>query len=228
MIFTDFAKAVAQLSDPRFVRVFVMGILLTMGLLFGAYVLVFTGVSAFSPETLNLPLFGEVNWIGQLFSWGSLLIMIALSVFLMIPVASAITSLFLDEVAQAVEDKHYPHLHPAQPVGFWDGLRDTINFLGVLLAANAAALMLTLFLPFLALPIFYGVNGYLLGREYFTLVATRRIGRDAAKDMRGDYRGQIWMAGILMALPLSVPLMNLVIPVLGAATFTHLFHRLAR
>ena len=30
----------------------------------------------------------------------------------------------------------------------------------------------------------------------------------------------------LMALPLSIPLVNLVIPILGAATFTHLFHRL--
>jgi CysZ protein len=31
-----------------------------------------------------------------------------------------------------------------------------------------------------------------------------------------------------MAAPLSIPLINLVIPVLGVATFTHLFHRLAR
>jgi uncharacterized protein involved in cysteine biosynthesis len=30
-----------------------------------------------------------------------------------------------------------------------------------------------------------------------------------------------------MAAPLSVPLVNLVIPVLGVATFTHLFHRMA-
>jgi uncharacterized protein involved in cysteine biosynthesis len=37
---------------------------------------------------------------------------------------------------------------------------------------------------------------------------------------------QIWVAGILMAVPLSVPLVNLFIPLLGAATFTHLFHRL--
>jgi CysZ protein len=30
-----------------------------------------------------------------------------------------------------------------------------------------------------------------------------------------------------MAVPLSIPLINLLIPVLGAATFTHLYHRLA-
>ena len=35
-------------------------------------------------------------------------------------------------------------------------------------------------------------------------------------------------AGALMAVPLSVPLVNLAVPVVGAATFTHLFHALRR
>ena len=30
-----------------------------------------------------------------------------------------------------------------------------------------------------------------------------------------------------MAAPLSVPILNLVVPVLGVATFTHMFHRLS-
>jgi hypothetical protein len=30
-----------------------------------------------------------------------------------------------------------------------------------------------------------------------------------------------------MAVPLSVPLLNLVVPVIGVALFTHQFHRLA-
>ena len=29
-----------------------------------------------------------------------------------------------------------------------------------------------------------------------------------------------------MAAPLMVPILNLVVPILGAATFTHIFHRL--
>jgi uncharacterized protein involved in cysteine biosynthesis len=54
----------------------------------------------------------------------------------------------------------------------------------------------------------------------------RRIGRANAKTLRKTHSGKIWLAGCLMALPLSIPLVNLVIPILGAATFTHLFHRL--
>jgi hypothetical protein len=30
-----------------------------------------------------------------------------------------------------------------------------------------------------------------------------------------------------MAAPLSIPVVNLLVPVLGVATFTHIFHRLA-
>ena len=137
------------------------------------------------------------------------------------------TSFFLDDVAQAVEDRHYPHMPPVPHVGFWDGLRDTINFLGVLLVGNILAFVLSTLLPIFALPIFYMLNGYLLGREYFTLAAQRREGREGAKAMRQHYSGQIWVAGCLMAVPLSFPLVNLFIPVLGAATFTHLYHRLA-
>ena len=81
----------------------------------------------------------------------------------------------------------------------------------------------------LAIPfIFYGLNGFLLGREYFQIAAMRREGRAGAKALRKRHLPEIWMAGVLMALPLTIPLVNLFIPVLGAATFTHLYHRLAR
>jgi len=111
-------------------------------------------------------------------------------------------------------------------VPFGDALRDTVNFLGLLVVANIVALILALIFAPVALFVFWGVNGFLLGREYFTMAAMRRIGRTGAKALRRKHRGTIWMAGVLMTIPLSVPLLNLLIPILAAATFTHLFHRL--
>ena len=64
-------------------------------------------------------------------------LMLVLSVFLMVPVASAITSMFLDEVAAAVEARHYPHLPPVPGVPFYDSVKDTLNFLGVIIGAIA-------------------------------------------------------------------------------------------
>lgn len=228
MIFEAFFKTLGQSGDPRFRRVLFLGLGLTIALLVAAYAAFLLLIQWLVGPDASLPLIGEVTWLDDLLSVGSLFVMLVLSVFLMVPVASAITSMFLDQVAQAVEDKHYPSLPPAAPVPFWDGVRDTVNFLGLLIAANLLAIVLYLLFPPAALFIFWGLNGFLLGREYFTLAAARRIGTAEAKKLRRKHSGTIWAAGTLMAMPLSVPLLNLVIPILGAATFTHLYHALSR
>jgi uncharacterized protein involved in cysteine biosynthesis len=226
LILGDFLKALGQLHDRRFLRVVALGVLLSLGLLAVAYGVVAGLIGWFVPDTFTLPWLGEITWVGELLSWGSLVLMLGLSVFLMVPVASAFTGVFLDDVAGAVEARHYPGLPPARPQPRGEAMADSLRFLGVILAANLLALVLyVLSGPFAPL-VFWAVNGYLLGREYFQMAAMRRLGRDGAAALRRRHRGQIFAAGLLMAAPLSLPLVNLVVPVLGAATFTHLFHRL--
>jgi CysZ protein len=223
MILSSFFAALGQMGDPRFRRVLGLGIVLTIALLIATT----SGFVWLIGESAFVEVLGNVRWLRDLISWGSFFLISFLSIFLMVPVASAITSMFLDEVAQEVEDKHYPHLPKVEPVPFSDALRDTINFLGVLIGANILALFLYVIFSFAAPFIFWALNGFLLGREYFTLAAMRRVGRDQAKIMRKQHVGTIWIAGILMAMPLSIPLINLIIPILGAATFTHLYHRIS-
>lgn len=226
MIFTDFTKAVRQLTDSRFQRVLFFGLALTIALLFGIYALFLTLINSFGPEVLTIPFVGEVTWVKDLLGWGSLLFMLLLSFFLMVPVASAFTGLFLDDVAKAVERKHYPSLPPVPRIPFRDSLTDTLNFLGVLIGANILAVFIYAIMNVFSPLAFWALNGYLLGREYFQMVAMRRLGRAGAKALRKQHWVEIWLAGVLMAVPLTIPLVNLLIPVLAAATFTHLFHRL--
>ena len=226
LILQSFGRAVSQLADARFRRVFFLGVALALALLIGATAGFAWFLDWVTPEDVWLPILGEVRWVDDLLSWGAVFLLLFLSVFLMIPVASAITSMFLDDVAEAVEEVHYPALPPATPVPFGDALRDTVNFLGVLVGANILALLIYVIVPPAAPFVFWGVNGLLLGREYFTMVAIRRVGRTEARKLRRRFSGTIWLAGALMAVPLSVPLLNLVIPILGAATFTHLYHGL--
>jgi len=228
MIFSDFFKALAQLSDTRFRKVLFLGIGLTLGLLFGATVIFVTAIQLVLPDTVSLPFVGQIGWLGNVISFGTLFIMIGLSVFLMVPVASAITSFFLDDVAQAVEDKHYPGLPTPPKVGLSEAIKDTVSFLATLISLNILAFLLYFIVPFLGFPIFYLLNGYLLGREYFQMVAIRREGREGAAAMRKTHKYEIWFAGCLMAVPLTFPIVNLLVPVLGAATFTHLYHRISR
>ena len=228
MMIGDFLKALGQLGDGRFLRVMALGVVLSLALLAGVYAVFLAAIDLFVPGHVSIPFVGQVGGLTALLGWASLVLMLVLSVFLMVPVASAFTAFFLDEVAQAVEDRHYPGLPPADPARIGDMVVDTLGFLATLLVVNLLALALWPFAGPLVPVLFWGINGYLLGREYFTLVATRRIGRPAARALRRRYAGQVWLAGVLMAAPLSLPLVNLLVPVLGVATFTHMFHRLAR
>ena len=227
MILSSFFAALGQMGDPRFRQVLIKGVGLTIALLIITTTSFVLLISYITGESAFFQFLGSVRWISDLISWGSFFLISFLSIFLMVPVASAITSLFLDEVAQAVEDKHYPHILQVRSVPFGEALRDTVSFLGVLVGANFLALFLYVLLPFAAPLIFWVLNGFLLGHEYFTLAAMRLVGRSQVKAMRKQHRGTIWVAGILMAMPLSIPLLNLIIPILGAATFTHLYHRIS-
>ena len=226
IILNSFFLALGQLGDPRFRKVLFLGVGLTLALLFGFTVAVVWGAGFFIGDSVTLPWLGTITWINDVASWAMVPLMLVLSVVLMVPVASAITSIFLDEVAQAVEDRHFPNLPPAPSVPISEAVWDTFSFLGVLIAANLLALILYAVFTPLAPFIFWGLNGFLLGREYFTLAAIRRVGREGAGKLRSRHMATIWIAGTLMAVPLSVPLLNLLVPIIGAATFTHIFHGL--
>jgi CysZ protein len=202
------------------------GLGLTIELLVAACLLVIFGVNQLLSSALVAGLIGDQSWLGSLVNIGGILFTIALSVWLMVPVASVIITLFLDEVAQAVEEQYYPHL-PKQTAAKLQGqILVSINFLGLLILANISTLILSLILPFLAPFVFWATNGYLMGQEYFQMSAMRRLPRAQAHALFQNHQGSIWIAGTLMAIPLTMPLVGLFIPILGAATFTHQFERL--
>jgi uncharacterized protein involved in cysteine biosynthesis len=227
IILNAFFAALGQIGDPKFRSVLLRGIGLTILLLIVACAVAIWFINTLSGNEISLPFIGAVPWLNDVLNYSGILLVLVLPVFLMMPVASAITSIFLEDVAQAVEDKHYSSLPPAQKIPFSEALLDGLSFLGVLIAANLLALILYAILTPFAPFIFWGMNGFLLGREYFTLAAMRRLGRDGARKLRAKHSTTVWLAGTLMAIPLSVPLVNLVIPIIGVATFTHIYHRLS-
>ncbi|MES2144046.1 MAG: EI24 domain-containing protein [Pseudomonadota bacterium] len=224
----DFLKALSQMGDRRFWGVIAKGVGLAALLLAAIYAAFVTVLPYLVPDTITLPWIGTFSGVDALLGWASLGLMILLSIVLMVPVAAAFAGVFADDVADAVEARHYAYLSPAPQPSLGDSLVSSVNFLGLVIAVNAVALVVYLFSGPLAPLVFWAVNGYLLGREYFLSIATRRLGKDVARALRKRYSGRIWLAGALMAAPLSIPFVNLLIPVLGAATFTHMFHRLAR
>ena len=225
-LFQDFQLALAQLTDPKFKSVFWRSIGLTFGMLAAIYFAFTLFISWVIPDSITLTFIGEIASMGAIISGGALIAMFVMSAFLMFPVASLVIGFFVEDIADAVEAKHYPRLSPATRIPFTEVMLDAVKFMGILLVANLFALIIYFASTLLAPVIFWIVNGFLLGREYFQLVAARRIGVAAANKLRKKHTMEIWFAGILMAIPLSIPLINLLVALLGVAVFTHQFHRI--
>jgi uncharacterized protein involved in cysteine biosynthesis len=226
-LLVDFLKALAQIGDRRFRRVLFRALLVVIASLAAVFGAVMLGLGWLLPDVVTLPWVGEVSFVDSLVSWAALGLMIALSVVLMVPATAAAAGFFLDDVAAAVEARHHPALPPARSPGLGEQVQDAARFLALVVAANLGALVVYLLAPPLAPFVFWLVNGFLLGREYFQLVALRRLAPAQADGLRRRHAGRVWLAGVAMAVPLSLPFVNLLVPILGVAVFTHQFHRLA-
>lgn len=214
-----------DLLRPRVFGVVALGVGLTLALFVALQVALFWALRAWGPETLSLPWIGAVP-LGQALSWGSLALLPLMGLFLAVPVAAAFAGLFAERVADTVEATHgYP---AGRPLDFTDGLLDSAVILGAVVAVGIGVMILTPLVGPLAPVVFYGANGWLLGREFFSLAAKRHLDGPRADALRRARTGSVTALGVGIALLLTVPVLNILVPVLAAAAFTHLFHALSR
>ncbi|RDD73383.1 MULTISPECIES: EI24 domain-containing protein [Paracoccus] len=222
MVLRALILAWGDLLRPRIFGVVALGVALTLALFLVLQAGAFWAIRAFAPETLTLPWIGAVP-LAPALSWGSLLLFPLMSIFLMTPVAAGFSGLFAERVAEAVEETHYPAAK-GLPVDFWDGLWESLAVMGAVILVTLATLALTPFLGPLASLLFYGGNGWLLGREFFQMAARRHLHEPQATALRRSLAMQATALGVLIAALLTVPVLNVVVPVLAAAGFTHLYH----
>ena len=142
--------------------------------------------------------------------------------------AILILGFFLDAVIASVEARHYPALPAPRAIGIGASLAGAIRLALLALLLNVLALPLYLFFPVVNIALFLAINGYLVGREYFEAVAARRLERPAVRAMWRRYRIRLVIAGAIVAFMLSVPVLNLAAPLIGAAFMLHLFEGLRR
>mgnify|MGYP006981762451 CR=1 FL=1 len=70
-------------------------------------------------------------------------------------------------------------------------------------------------------------NGFLLGREYYEIVGMRHMNRAQLHTFRRQNSGKIFITGFAIAGMFTIPFLNLLAPIVGAAVMTHIFHFLA-
>ena len=215
------ASAVAQLDDPVFLGVVTRSLLLSAAV----FLLLATGSFWGIEQLVGGQGWGALGWLrwiaGALGAFGALL----LSVWLFVPAALAIATLYMARIADAVDRRFYPGLPEPRgaslAVQAWDGLA----LGGRVLLLQLVGLLLALLLPGVGLLLGWAIAGWSIGRGLFVGVAMRRMGREEAQALYARRRVPVLAQGLLLALAGTIPLLNLLVPVLGTAAMVHVLNR---
>ena len=141
--------------------------------------------------------------------------------FLFPGVVSAIIGLIMDRIANCIEILHYPELPKASGPPFYDSVISLIKFLGTYIVINLCLMPFLLLGP-LYLFVFYIANGYLISREYFELTAHRHLSTKDARALRKANKWQLLFLGIAITFLLTIPIINLITPVIAVGAIIHL------
>jgi len=206
-----------QLADRGFLLPLLKAILGAVIAFAGVFWLADAGVAALTA--------GDGWWSTLARLFGAALVLVA-SVWLFVPVTLAIAGLFLEEVAEAVEAKHYPWLPPADGASVlaqgWAGLVLALKVLGL----TVIVLPLVLMLPPIGVVLLWVIGAVSLGYGFFEAVAQRRMSVADSVVLRQRWKWPVLGVGAGLAIMASVPGLNLLVPVLGTAAMTHLMQKL--
>jgi CysZ protein len=213
--------AARQLFEREFRSVFFRSLTLTIALLIVTWI----GLEALVSYFLT-PLAADWPWLATTVLWLLGAGLIIGGGFLIGPVSALFAGIFLDEVAEVVEKRHYPGDQPGAALPMIASMVTAAKFAVVVIAANLLALALIL-LPGINFAIFFLVNAYLIGREYFEFAAMRFRSAHEAREMRRAHALEAFLAGLIIAGFMAVPLLNLLTPLFATAMMVHLHKALS-
>ncbi|HKS85408.1 MAG TPA: sulfate transporter family protein [Pseudolabrys sp.] len=149
------------------------------------------------------------------------------ALFLMPAVTAFVGSFFVDEIADAVEREYYPAQPPGHALPFARALIEGLKIAALAVIVYFCALPFVLFAG-LGIVILFLANSYLLGREYFELAAMRFRPPREAKAMRKTNAIYVFLAGMVVAVFVSIPIANLATPIFAMAFMVHVHKRLSK
>ena len=226
-------SALAQMFAPALRHVLLKAVGLALILIVFIGILMQRGLSAWAETGANWAeqtsgfaphaLWAALAWILSIMAGIGI---ITGAVFLMPVVTAFIGSFFVDEIAEAVEHEHYPADLPGRALPFLRALIEGTKVAALALLVYLFALPFVLFAG-LGVIILFLANAYLLSREYFELAAMRFRPPGEAKAMRKGNAMYIFLAGMFIALFVSIPILNLATPIFAMAFMVHIHKRLS-
>jgi CysZ protein len=148
------------------------------------------------------------------------------ALFLMPAVTAFVGSFFVDEIADHVERADYPAEPAGRALPFLRAIVEGLKTATLALVVYMFALPFFLFAGIGFLVLFFA-NAYLLSREYFELAAMRFRTPAEAKAMRKHHAGYLFVAGMIIAAFVSIPIVNLATPLFAMTFMVHIHKMLS-
>ena len=208
-------KALGDLLSKEF-RTF---LLKAIGLTLALFVAILLGVEILLSYLSLIPL----PWAETLAAIGAGLVLLVAFFFMMSPVIAIFAGLYLDSIAERVEERHYPQDPVGSPLSGYLAIVTSLQFAALVLVINLAVLPLV-FTGIGAVALIIA-NAYLLSREYFEMIAMRHMPVDEARQLRKENSPQVFAAGFVPALLSIIPIVNLAVPHFATSYFVHIFKR---
>ena len=163
-----------------------------------------------------------LEWFLDILGGGAVFILLVL---LLPTLVGLIASIMLESICRSVELVYYPHLPKAQGQNLYTGVLVGLKFTGTMIVLNI------IFLPLMVIPPVYifaswVLNSYLLGREFFELVAYRRLDKVNVNRMYKKFRFTLIGYGLVIAFISIIPVINFIVPLFGTAVMLHAFQRI--
>ena len=165
------------------------------------------------------------GWLATLLSVLAGLGLVVGSIFLVAPVSSLVAGFFIDDLAEQVEREVDPAAPPGRPLPILQAVVLSVRFAALSLGVTILALLLLL-VPGINAIAFVAANAYLLSRQYFEFVCLRHRSLEETGILRRHYAGRLWAAGFILAAFVSIPVLNLLTPLFGAALMVRVYKRL--
>lgn len=148
-------------------------------------------------------------------------------VMLMPAVTSFVASFFADQIAEVVEREHYPADPPGKALPLWLAVVEGSKTALLAVVVYVCAAVLLLFAG-LGVVVYFLATAWLLGRIYFELAAMRFHTPLEAKALRKRNATTVYIGGLLIAVFVSIPVVNLATPLFATALMVHVHKRLVR
>jgi CysZ protein len=219
-MFSALLRALAELFSRPLRRVVALSTLIAIICFIGVWIGVTLALE-------HLPTIGwrPVNWLIDLVGAVGVVL---LSWLLFPAVVTMIIGFFLERVAAAIEALDYPGRGPPRRQSIRESVLVGLRLMLLSMALNLLALPIYALIPLLNVALFLALNGYLFGREYFELVALRRVDPEQIRLVRHRFGGRIFAGGVIIAAMFAVPIVNVVAPVIATAFMIHVFEGLLR